>query len=229
MAQANALIRVRDIEMSPAVVWDVPFGECFEELRADVVWKEWREIGAVVAGARANVVPVSGVGWIDFAWYVNNGRGDNSGPAQGSKRVLADWRGKVRSEVVREVLPLADGWFEYCEREAAVQALAAQQLAADPDSERSGGSDYLPSPGSTGSVLSSPIGRTIGGMATQVARNALQAPPAQPTPMLPGDYVLTEHEPVWTPAQCSGCGALTNNAAQICSSCAQGTVKRRAD
>lgn len=95
---------------------------------AEVLWEEQGSYGPPEkpesrAWVVAMVVPSSGVGWVDMHWHARN----EIVPAQ-SRRVLADWSGQNRAAVLRQVIPLADDWFRYCEeqaeRERAVRALA---------------------------------------------------------------------------------------------------------
>jgi len=96
----------------------------------EAIWNERRGIGVPGAKVTASIVPSSGVGWIDFEWVLGV-------LVPQRKRMLADWAGRSRAEVVRAVIKMADDWFAHCteewEREQAVAALAGPPKPAQPD------------------------------------------------------------------------------------------------
>jgi len=109
--------------------------------QAVMVWDEIRRLqGGTLAKVRAYVVPLSGVGWVDFTWSVAHGPPPPVSTPQQIKiapeerRMLADWNGQDQSSVARQVIKVADEWFRHCtelaEREMALAALAAEERPA---------------------------------------------------------------------------------------------------
>lgn len=112
---------------APAAVEPVP------DDRVLTLWEEQRDLVSGTASSVATVfaamVPSSGVGWVDLRHASLAPRRLPLPPQwKWQRRVLADWSGMTRPQVMRAVIKLADDWFEWCaeqvERERAVAALA---------------------------------------------------------------------------------------------------------
>lgn len=120
--------------------WGV-YGLMQEEGRPDaqhIVWSETKQVGPFHMHVEARALASSGVGWVDLAMS-----SEDLSMVIEQKRVLADWRGMSRAQLVRQVVKTADAWHECVLRCAALEALAGtlRQIAEDPTSQMSGGSD----------------------------------------------------------------------------------------